>query len=156
MKLLSSLHLPVTWPSQSLFTHKLLLLQPLWIIRTQLIVSTRHLSHHSHHEFHLMREEDKQKSEISVDRDSIISLKAVTHRGAIFSTTKLDKNILFRTAVSVISKSTENVYYVAKKQTFYFSDWRQFFQKFMQQTNTSTSHDGCVELTSRPYPTATT
>ncbi len=46
MKLSSPLCLPVTWPSHSLSTHKLLLLlllllQPLWIIRTQLIVSTQ-------------------------------------------------------------------------------------------------------------------
>ena len=43
MKLSSPLHLPVTRPSQSLSTHKLLLLllHPLWIIRTQLILSTQ-------------------------------------------------------------------------------------------------------------------
>ena len=45
MKLSSPLYLPVTWPSQSLSTHKLLLLllQPLWIIRIQLILSQHEL-----------------------------------------------------------------------------------------------------------------
>lgn len=55
----SPLHLPVTWPSQSVSTHKLLLLQPLWIIRTQLLLSQHTHRPVYHHHLHLQREEGR-------------------------------------------------------------------------------------------------
>ena len=64
---------PATRPSQSRSTHKLLLLQPLWILRTQLSLRPHTLSSshtiHKDHSLQLLREED-----ISVHRDSLHQL----------------------------------------------------------------------------------
>ncbi len=67
-----------------------------------------------------------------------------------------DENILFWTAVCVISKSTQNANITRRKsEPFIFRIEVNFSEHFNLRTKASANHDGCAERTSRLYPITT-